>query len=174
MKTNNNNTATSAATVADLLFEGATLACQIAATLADMMNGNGNDYKAIGKAIGEEWQKIGGDVETSQPIRLLIEACSMVKGMTKKETSKLVNAANIVSRQRVSQLIAVIFDGDKSKNYGNKTAKDKAAKDKADGESQEPLDKMTFDQILAALKSLPSITQHQAEVAASILASKIA
>lgn len=174
MTTNNNAIVTSASTVANLLFDGSTVACSIAAELAIMMNNHGNDYKAIGKAIGEEWQKIGGDVETSHPVRLLIEACTYVKGMTRKETSKVVNAADIVSRQRVSQLIAVIFDGDKSKNSGNKAAKEKADKAKGEGKSQDGLDKMTFDQILAALKSLTSITQHQAEVAASLLASKIA
>lgn len=175
MTTNTNTTiiTTSASTVANLLFEGSTVACSIAAELAIMMNNHGNDYKAIGKAIGEEWDKIGGDVETSHPVRLLIEACTYVKGMTRKETSKVVNAADIVSRQRVSQLIAVIFDGDKSKNKG-KAATEKDGKEKGEGKSQDGLDKLSFTQILAALKALPSITQEQAEIAATILASKIA
>lgn len=167
--TTNNNAITSASAIADLLFEGATVTHKIAVEITSLLNSNGQDNKKAGKAIGDAWQVIGGDVEAGQPVRLLIEACALIKDMTRKDTSKLVNAADIVSRQRVSQLIAVIFDGDKSKNSGNK-----AAKEKAEGKSKEGLDKMTFDQILAALKALTSITQQQAEVAASLLASKIA
>lgn len=171
--TTNNNAITSASAIADLLFEGATVTHRIAVEITSLLNSNGQDNKKAGKAIGDAWQVIGGDVETSQPVRLLIEACALIKDMTRKDTSKLVNAADIVSRQRVSQLIAVIFDGDTSKNKG-KAAKEKAEKGEGEGKSQDGLDKLSFTQILAALKALPSITQEQAEIAATILASKIA
>lgn len=161
MSTTTNATATA---ITNLLWEGSVeIVHNLASLIAKLCQELKEDKKKVGAAIGTEWYKVGADVNGSKPIRLLIEAC-MATNMERKDISALVNATEIVSKQRVSQLLAVIIDGDKSKNKGSK---DKASKE---GGGQGGLD---FDSILAAIKALPSITQAQAETAAALLASKI-
>jgi hypothetical protein len=89
--------------------------------------------------------------------------------MERKSASKFVNAMGLVTKQRVSQLLAVVYDGDASKNKG---------KPKAETESKDGLDKssgngFTFAQILAAIGSLQSVTLEEAQTAAALLASKV-
>jgi hypothetical protein len=163
MSNNNNNNATATA-ISNLLWEGSVeIVHNLASLIAKLCQELKEDKKKVGSLIGDEWYKIGADVNGSKPIRLLIEAC-MATNMERKDISALVNATEIVSKQRVSQLLAVIIDGDKSKNKGSK---DKPSKE---GAGQGGLD---FDAILAAIKSLPSITLDQAQAAAALLSSKV-
>jgi hypothetical protein len=62
--------------------------------------------------------------------------------------------------------LSVVFDGDASKNRGKDKAKSGDESGKGKG--------WTFDQIMSALQTLPSITKAQASSAAALLASKIA
>jgi len=165
MSTTTNATATA---ISNLLWEGSVeIVHNLASLIAKLCQELKEDKKKVGSLIGDEWYKVGADVNGSKPIRLLIEAC-MATNMERKDISALVNATEIVSKQRVSQLLAVIIDGDKSKNKGGK---DKASKE---GDGQGGLDKApSFAAILEAIKALPSITQVEAETAAALLASKI-
>lgn len=167
MSNNNNNNATASA-ISNLLWEGSVeIVHNLASLIAKLCQELKEDKKKVGSLIGDEWYKIGADVNGSKPIRLLIEAC-METNMERKDISALVNATEIVSKQRVSQLLAVIIDGDKSKNKGGK---DKPSKE---GAGQDPLDKTpSVDAIVAAIKALPSVTQLEAETIAALLASKI-
>ena len=161
MSTTTNATATA---ITNLLWEGSVeIVHNLASLIAKLCQELKEDKKKVGAVIGDEWYKVGADVNGSKPIRLLIEAC-MATNMERKDISALVNATEIVSKQRVSQLLAVIVDGDKSKNKGGK---DKPSKE---GAGQGGLD---FNAILNAIKALPSITQVEAETAAALLASKI-
>ena len=165
MSNNNNNTANA---IANLLWEGSVeIVHKIADLIADLSVECKQDPKKMGLAIGNEWYQVGGEVEGGKPARLLLEACQEAK-MDKKNTYALMNASEIVTKQRVSQLYAVVVDGDKSKNKGSK---DKPSKE---GVGQGGLDKApSFAAILDAIKALPSITQIEAETAAALLASKI-
>lgn len=164
MNNNNNNNNATASAISNLLWEGSVeIVHNLASLIAKLCQELKEDKKKVGSLIGDEWYKIGADVNGSAPVRLLIEAC-MATNMERKDISALVNATEIVSKQRVSQLLAVIVDGDKSKNKGSK---DKPSKE---GAGQGGLD---FTAILNAIKALPSITQVEAETAAALLASKI-
>jgi hypothetical protein len=167
MSNNNNNTANA---IANLLWEGSVeIVHKIADLIADLSVECKQDPKKMGLAIGNEWYQIGGEVEGGKPARLLLEACQEAK-MDKKNTYALMNASEIVTKQRVSQLYAVVVEGDKSKNKGSK---DKDSKGKSQGgldESEIP----SWDAILKAIKAQPSLTKAQAEEAAALLASKIA
>jgi hypothetical protein len=93
--------------------------------------------------------------------------------MERKSASKFLNALGLVTKQRISQLLAVVYDGDASKNKG----KPKGDGDGEEAESQDGLDKpsggFTFAQILAAIGSLQSVTLEEAQTAAALLASKV-
>lgn len=173
MKTIETSALASAVTVAATATATALWDCvesshSLSLTVATLCQASNEDFKVAGQALALAWSKIGGGVNDSQATRHLVEACHGTS-MEKKSASKFLNAMDLVSKQRISQLLAVVYDGDKSKNNGNK---------KAEGEeSQEGLDKsagFTFEQILAAIKTLPSITKEQAQIAAATLASKIA
>jgi len=173
MKTNTITAATATAT-ATALFTCATSSHNLTLAIATLCNEAAGDFKAAGVALADAWQTIGGDVDSCQATRHLVESC-FATSMERKQASKFLNAVGLVSKQRISQLLAVVYDGDKSKNKGK--AKEKNGGD--GGESQDGLDKnegkgFTFEQILAAIKSLPSITKEQAQVAAATLAAKIA
>lgn len=162
MTTNNNTTSTK---IANLLWEGSVeIVWNIASLIADLAVECKQDPKKMGVAIGNAWYQIGADC-LAKPARLLIEACHEAK-MAKGDIAKLMSASEIVSRQRVHQLMKVVIDGDKSANKGN------APK----GKRQDGLDKSeipSWEMILEAIKRQPSITQAQAEAAAALLASKI-
>ena len=168
MSNNNNNTANA---IANLLWEGSVeIVHKIADLIADLSVECKQDPKKMGIAVGNEWHQIGGEVEGGKPAGLLLAACQEAK-MDKKNTYALMNAAQIVTKQRVTQLWQVIVDGDKSKNKGSK---DKPSKE---GAGQGGLDKSeipSWDAILKAIKAQPSLTKAQAEEAAALLASKIA
>jgi hypothetical protein len=167
MSNTNNNTANA---IANLLWEGSVeIVHKIADLIADLSVECKQDPKKMGLAVGDEWHQIGGEVEGGKPAGLLLAACQEAK-MDKKNTYALMNSAQIVTKQRVTQLWQVIVDGDKSKNKGSK---DKPSKE---GAGQGGLDKsgLTWEQILEAIKAHPHITQAQAETAAALLASKIA
>ena len=170
MKTIDTASITAAATAtASTLWDCVESTHNLALTIATLCQASNENFKVAGEALAIAWSKIGGGVSDFQATRHLVEACHGTS-MGKKSASKFLNAMDLVSKQRISQLLAVVYDGDKSKNNGNKP--------KAEGEkSQDGLDKsagFTFEQILAAIKSLPSITKEQAQVAAATLASKIA
>lgn len=166
----NTNTITATATAtANALWACVTSNQGLAESIAALCNEHGEDFKKAGSSLATAWDEIGYGVLPSQATRHLVEACFQTN-MERKSASQFLNGMGLVTKQRISQLLSVVFDGDKSKNNGNK---------KAEGKSQEGLDKpngngFTFEQILAAIKSLDSITQEQAQIAAATLASKIA
>jgi hypothetical protein len=169
MTTNNatTTTATQATKTADSLWNCITSNQSLAEDVALLCNVHDEDFKKAGASLRVAWDEIGYDVLHPQATRLLVEACFQTN-MERKSASQFLNAMGLVTKQRISQLLSVVFDGDKSKNNGN---------GKADKKSQEGLDKsgkgFTFEQILASLKSLPSLTMEQAQILASVAASKI-
>ena len=114
--------------------------------------------KETGRLIGEAFSQDGLD---RNPIRNLADSLREIHGTTKKEASLLLNATGLVSKQRVAQILAVVFDGDKSKNKGKTPAKE--AKTEAD----------SFAAIMAILsgKNL-SLTEDQADAILAAVASK--
>jgi len=165
MSNNNNNTATA---ISNLMWEGSVeIVHQIANLVFQLAEEMKHDPSKMGVAIGNAWHQIGGEVESAKPARLLIESCHEAK-MDKKSIYALMKSADIVSKQRVSQIYQSSIEGDKSKNKGGK---DKPSKE---GAGQDPLDKTpSVDAIVAAIKALPSVTQLEAETIAALLASKI-
>jgi hypothetical protein len=168
MTTNNASitTETQATKTANSLWSCITSDYVLADDVALLCNVHGEDFKKAGASLATAWDEIGGNVLPSQTTRRLVEACFQTN-MERKEASQFLNAMGLVTKQRISQLLSVVFDGDKSKNNGN---------GKADKKSQEGLDKkgFTFEQILASLKSLDKLTMEQAQILASVAASKIA
>ena len=114
--------------------------------------------KETGRLIGEA---ANGEILDKNPIRILAEAVFNVKDVTRKEASLLLNATELVTKQRVSQILAVVFDGDASKNRGKTPAKEA----KTEGDS--------FAAIMAILsgKNL-SLTEDQADAILAAVASK--
>ena len=164
-----NITITNASTeAADALWGCVTSNQNLAEKIAALCNEHGENFKNAGASLKLSWDEIGYGILPSQSTRHVVEACFQTN-MERKAASQFLNAMGLVTKQRISQLLSVVFDGDKSKNNGN---------GKADKKSQEGLDKkgegFTFAQILAAIQSLKSITKEEAQTAASVLASKIA
>jgi hypothetical protein len=169
MKAQTSNVSTSATSAANALWACVSSSHDLTLSIASLCQAAGENYKAAGEAFGLAWSEIGGGVSDSQATRHLVEAC-FATTMERKSASKFLNGVGLVSKQRIYQLLCVVYDGDKSKNNGN---------GKADEESQDGLDKsegngFTFEQILASLKLLPSITKEQAQILAATAASKIA
>jgi hypothetical protein len=170
MTTNNASIITATATAtANALWTCITSTHELASSIALLCNANGENYKEAGASLRVAWDEIGYDVLPSQATRTLVEACFQTN-MERKSASQFLNAMGLVTKQRISQLLSVVFDGDKSKNNNN---------GKADKKSQEGLDKpngngFTFEQILASLQSLDKLTMEQAQILASVAASKIA
>ena len=160
---NNNNTTIALATsISSLMWEGSVeIVHNLAELIYQLAEETKHDPSKMGLAVGNAWYQICGEVEGGKPARLLIEACHEAK-MDKKSICAFMKAAEIVSKQRVHQLYAVVVNGDKSANKNNK---DRKAKDGQGG--------LDFNAILNAIKALPSITQVEAETAAALLASKI-
>lgn len=169
MKTNNTSVTSAASATASALWVCTESSYALTLAIASLCQASGENFKAAGQALAIAWAEIGGDVLASHATRHLVEACYATT-MDRKSASKFLNGVGLVSKQRIAQLLSVVYDGDKSKNKGNKAEKGGGEK------SQDGLDKsgFTFEQILAAIKSLPSITKEQAQVAAATLASKIA
>lgn len=159
--------ATAASSAANALWTCVEANQSLAEQVAGLCQAAGENYKKAGQALALAWAAIRSNVPEAQATRHLVEACFHTN-MERKSASKFLNAVGLVSKQRVSQLLSVVYDGDKSKNNGNKADKQ---------ESQDGLDKsngFTFEQILASLKSLPSLTMEQAQILAATAASKIA
>jgi len=156
MKNNNNSNAikTAARQTAAALWDTVEVSFNLAQCIATLCQAAGEDYKAAGAALAEEWLEFGGNVPMASTCRALVEACAKTN-LTKKETSVFVNSTSFVSKQRVSQIIGMIFDGKE------------ANKKKSQGG-------LTFEQVLSAIGNLSSITEEQAKVAAKLLASKVA
>ena len=167
MKTNTTSITSAATSAATALWAGFEADYNLTLAVATLCQASGEDFKAAGQALALAWSEIGGGVSESQATRRLVEAC-FATTMDRKSASKFLNGVGLVTKQRIAQLLSVVFDGDAKANRNNGKA------DKP--ESQDGLDKsgFTFEQILAAIKSLPSITKEQAQVAAATLASKIA
>lgn len=148
-----------------------TIANQIIAAVNDSINLN----NSIGQLIAQLWTATKCPKETGRligeasdgvildrnPIRILAEAVYEVNGVTRKDASVLLNATGLVTKQRVAQILAVVFDGDKSKNKGKTPAKEA----KTEGDS--------FAAIMAILsgKSL-TLTEDQADAILAAVASK--
>lgn len=161
-------TATATAT-ANALFNAATSSHELTVCIASHVNAHNRNMKEAGASLALAWQEIGGDVSALCATRHLVLGC-FASSLERSETSKFLNAMKLVTKQRISQLLGVIYDGDKSKNNGNKPKDGKSQ----DGLDQSKGDGFTFEQILASLKSLPSITMEQAQILAATAASKIA
>jgi len=167
MKTNNTSITSAATSAATVLWTCVEASHNLTLAIASLCQASGENYKEAGQALSLAWAEIGGGVSESQATRHLVEACHQTN-MDRKSASKFLNGVGLVSKQRIAQLLSVVFDGDVKANRNNGKA------DKP--ESQDGLDKsgFTFEQILAAIESLTSITKEQAQVAAATLASKIA
>jgi hypothetical protein len=181
----NVNVATIAETLALQVWEASVVSpLAIAATIATLCNEAGEDYKEAGAAFGAAWRDIGANIEGGVPCRCIIAACAQTN-MDRKAVLKFVNGADIVSKQRVSQLVAVIVDGDKSKNKGNKTAAELKSQDvltdkekaglqaELNSEPKTPAT-VTVGQILTLIAALPAITEAEASQLAVALKAKLA
>jgi len=162
------STTTTAKETASALFNAVHGSHELTVCIASHVNAHGRDMKAAGNSLAIAWQEIGGDVSALCATRHLVLGC-FASSLERKETSKFLNAMELVTKQRISQLLGVIYDGDKSKNNGNS----KAEKKSQDGLDKSKGDGFTFEQILASLKSLPSLTVEQAKILAATAASKI-
>lgn len=180
MKANNNNNnninvATIAETLALQVWESAVVSpLAIAATVATLCNEAGEDYKSAGAAFGAAWRDIGANVEGGVPTRCVISACVQTN-MERKGILKFVNAAELVSKQRVSQLVAVIYDGDKSKNKGKAKAESQDGLDGGDGDgggNKSPAT-VTVAQILTLIQALPKISAAEASQLAIAIKAKM-
>lgn len=165
--------------------------------LASVYNKHNGDPVAIGSDIWEAWSKNPLD---RSPARPFVEAC-LEANIVRKEASLILNASGMVSKQRISQLLAVVYDGDKSKNKNNADRKagqggldsGASATDKALDQSphsteapkltpfeeaSKPLHEATtpatVDLVLAMIARLPAnITKADADKLARAIASKI-
>jgi len=169
MKTNQNTSAiaTAATATALALWEDLGSVNKVASCIATLCQAAGGDLKAAGAAFFKAWEPMGGAYENGVTTRRLVKAC-FDTNMDKKMASRFLNAVGLVTKQRIGQLLGVVFDGDASKNRGKDKDKAKSGDESGKGKG------WTFDQIMAALQTLPSITKAQASSAAALLASKIA
>ena len=167
MTTIKNNTAiaTAATATALALWEDLGSINKVATCIATLCQAAEGDLKAAGAAFFTAWEPMGGAYENGVTTRRLVEAC-FDTNMDRKMASRFLNSAGLVTKQRIAQLLGVVFDGDSSKNRGKDKAKSGEESSKGKG--------FTFDQIMAALQTLPSIPKEQATSAAALLASKIA
>lgn len=147
--------------------------------------------KDAGTALRAAWASLNEKAD-ALPIRMLVEACYLA-GITRADASPLCNAVKAVAKQRVSQLVAVIYDGNKAANKG-KPAKggkadkaDKAAPKGGKSESQDGLDQLvetapkaapkaapTVEDVLALIAELPALTAADASRIAVALKGKLA
>lgn len=144
------------------MMTGANNAAVILRALLDSVE---QDIAKAAAAIAAEWEVGGFD---RSPTRYIVSACYEAD-MSKEETNSLINALRKkgkveTSRQRQSQLTAVVFDGDKSKNKGKPSGK-KAADVKT------PL---TVADIIKSIKALPSLTAADASALATAIKAKLA
>ena len=157
MTTNANQIANQIAT---LLCEGVTITHAIGVKLRELLDGVKQDLEVAGRMIGSEWNQIGCD---RQPISLLCKA-AWEADLSKDEARLLMKSANLVSKQRVSQVLSVVYDNDKSKNKGSKDRKAKTGTAKAESAKE----------IIAMLKALQKLTKEEAIEIANIIKSKLA
>lgn len=148
------------------MMTGANNAAVILRALLDSVEQN---IAKAAAAIAAEWEVGGFD---RSPTRYIVSACYEAD-MSKDETNSLINALRKkgkveASRQRQSQLTAVVFDGDTSKNKGNK--RNKPSGKKAAGVKAT----LTVADIIAAVKALPSLTAADASLIATAIKAKLA
>lgn len=178
MKANNVNIATIAKTAESLAYQVWEATCEaplaIAATIATLCQESGENYKQAGEAFGNAWHAIGANVEGGRPCRVIVEACFQTN-LDRAAVLKFVNGAALVTKQRVSQLVAVVYDGDKSKNKGKAKSE---SQDVLTGEESDSGDKnpapVTVAQILTLIQALPSVTKAEASQLAIAIKAKLA
>lgn len=129
MKTTTQNNAamiqaTATATATALWEVTVTGTINLAESIAATVNATNGDFPLAGAAIGKAWQAIGAEVNGGCVARNLVAGCFNTN-MERADCLKLANAAGIVTRQRISQLVAGVYDGDNSKNCGKKKTADK-------------------------------------------------
>ena len=134
--------------------------------LRELLDSVDQDLEQAAAAIAAEWETAGFD---RSPTRAIVAAC-FEADLSKDETNSLINALRKkgkveTSRQRQHQLAAVVFDGDKSKNKGNKPSGKKASGVKT---------VLTIADIIAAVKALPSLTAADASALATAIKAKLA
>jgi hypothetical protein len=181
MQTNANQIASSIAT---LLFEGLTLANTIGHKLRELLDSVKQDLEAAGKLIGSEWNQ--SEYDRQPPISLLCRACQEAD-LSKDEARLLMRSANLVSRQRVKQVLDVVYDNNKEANKGSKDrqlakakaevklAKAEVKSAKADKQVESAkADKPDIKSIIASLKAMPSISKADAIQIANIIKAKLA
>jgi len=159
---------TAASDASAALWNCATASHSLTLAVAALCQAAGEDFKAAGVALANEWSKIGGNVDDSQATRKLVEACYATT-MTRKDASKFLNAVGLVTKQRIAQLLAVVYDGDASKNRG----KDKAKSQDETGDQKEGTG-YTFEQVLASLKTLGTMTEAQANAMLEVISGLVA
>ena len=119
-------------------------------SLLDAVQG---DFAKAGEQIGKAWKACSTEIEASKPIRSLIVACHDA-GLVKKSANDLCKATDLVSRQRIHQLLGAVYDGEKQK------------KDK------EPI--TPFAAIMKALSQAESFTEAEADLITAALLEKLA
>jgi hypothetical protein len=149
-----------ASSIATLLFEGVTLTHTIGLKLRELLDSVKQDLETAGKLIGSEWNQFGCD---RKPISLLCKA-AWEADLSKDEARLLMKSAALVSKQRISQVLSVVYDNDKSKNKGSKDRKAKTETAKAESAKE----------IIAMLKALPKLTKEEAIEIANIIKAKLA
>ncbi len=82
------------------------------------------DMVAAGKAIGVAWGLHGVDHAQgeAQPARLIVEAC-WENSFDKSEAREILKATELVSKQRISQLLAIVYDGGTNGSVNPKSGK---------------------------------------------------
>jgi hypothetical protein len=157
----------------------------LATEVAKLMHLTGESPSKAGELVGAAWkaESLDSVVESSKPIRLLAEAARDTN-MTKDTARSFLKGTGLVSRQRVHQILAVVFDGDKAANKGSRKAPKGEPSVKTVLTASGPAPKgatpaaptpakADFKAVVAVLKGLTSLTREQAIEIAKLAASKV-
>ena len=177
MKTNNNTAITETATrIASLLWEShVAIATHLQNAILDLDKALGyKGPKAMGIAIADAWQAIGGN--TTPPIRTLAVACYDA-GISRSDASKLVNATQWASRGRISTVLSSTYGelaDDSKSGKGNAKADKSDSNGKLDSNGKAvPTEAPTVAAIIAAITKLPALTAADASAIARAIKAKL-
>jgi hypothetical protein len=165
MNTNTNTTAIkTAARIASLLWEShVEITHKLHHELVALDKATGHNPKAMGLAIADAWKNIGANV--TPPIRVLADAC-FAAGVSRKDASKLVNAAEWVKPGTASRVLTNVYGerADDSKSVDRKGHANKA-KGASDGKETVSFTKSkpTVQSLIAMLSILPALSDADAE-----------
>ena len=159
------NASPSGIRLAESLWATTLASFDLAECIASHIRAHEGDLKAAGIDAGIAWAAISGNVAAGRTTRDLASACYETN-LTKKEASKFLNAMELVSKVRVGQVLAGVYDGDNSKNSGNKAA---AASDDAADDAAAVKTGFTFAQVLASIQSLGKLSEEQASAMLEVI-----